>query len=360
MKASIARLDVSRPSVASSASPSSASQADAFIAPADSGASQLAGFSIPDGFEAHQKRSRSFEEARRNHVQLNGLMAKVRKPLPLMTQRMARAGLRAGSAGANRGDYAYRDLFRPVDGKLYEMQVHPVKNLLEWNFTNLHADQAWLPCFDAPWGFAGTRQLPYGQPWQTPAMQHAADNQDSQSQFPAPYAGVSSSLQPASGFQYAALQYSPFRQGQFQYPPTDAASAAHRSLPRSATGAARRRLARPLDPADGDDTPFMQPQSMAVRRNAAQWQEAVGQLQDAGMTAADMKEWINDFHDCRRYPCAENHALFKEKYGGLFEGDIGDEKLRPAFDALRRAFGSALAPSRSATGPSPMMQAIPA
>lgn len=78
------------------------------------------------------------------------------------------------------------------------------------------------------------------------------------------------------------------------------------------------------------------------------------------MTAGDMKEWINDFHDCRRYPCAENHALFNEKYGSLFEGDIGDENLRPAFDGLRRAFGHALAPGGSAAESMPVAHVLPA
>lgn len=345
MKVSNVRQNRSMVSMTSPASSSAAQQVDASSPSTYDGAPQLTGFTGASDFEAERKRSRSFEEARRNHVQLNGLMAKVRKPLPQMTQRMARAGLRAGSAGTMRGEYAYRNMFAPVDGKLYEIHVHPVKNLLEWNFTNLDSDHALLPYADAPWGFANKRMLAYGQPWQTPYIQHPADGHAGQSQLP------------AAGFQYAALQYSPFRQGQFQYP-TDS-TPAHRLLQRNAVGAGRRRGLRHADPAAADDTPVAQPHAMAERRNAGQWRDVVSALQDAGMTAGDMKEWINDFHDCRRYPCAENHTLFNEKYGSLFDGDIGDESLRPAFDGLRRAFGSALAPSQTASSPVPMAHVVP-
>ena len=173
MKAANVPQNLSTMSTASHAA-SSSEQVDLSLPVNDASTSQLSGFGV-SSFETDRRRSRSFEEARKNHVQLNGLMAKVRKPLPRMTQRMARAGLRAGSAGVRRGEYAYRNLFVPIDGKLYEMQVHPVKNLLEWNFTNLDSDHAWLPHSDAPWGFVGKCLPVDGQPWPTPPMQHRVD-----------------------------------------------------------------------------------------------------------------------------------------------------------------------------------------
>ena len=357
MKSAIVRPDLSIAPVESSAFPPSAAKVDVSYDAGQANPSQLAGFNGASGFEADRKRSHSFEEARRNHVQLNGLMARVRKPLPRMTERMARAGLRAGSAGSMRGDYAYRGIFKPIDGKDYEMQVHPVKNLLEWNFTNLQADLPMQPYLYGSRGFAGKHPLMYGQPWQTLPPGQTADSHNGQPQSHV-LPGAYPAMQAASGFQYAALRYSPFRQGQFQYPSFDHAHPGQQSLQRNASRSIRRRTVAQFDPATEDDTAFPEPHAMAMRRNAGQWQEVVGQLQDAGMTAADMREWINDFHDCRRYPCTENHTQFNEKYGGLFGGDIGEEKLRAAFDGLRRALGAALAPGKADSVPLPVAHVI--
>ncbi|MBC7513572.1 MAG: hypothetical protein H7234_03950 [Herminiimonas sp.] len=358
MKTTIARPDLSIAPVESPASTPSAGQVDLSYNAGQAGGSQLAGFNGANGFDADRRRGHSFEEARRNHVQLNGLMARVRKPLPRMTERMARAGLRAGSAGTMRGDYAYRGIFKPTDGKDYEMQVHPVKNLLEWNFTNLHADLFMQPYLYGSREFSGNHALMYGQPWQPLLPGQAAAGHDGHPQLHV-LPGAAPAMQAASGFQYAALRFSPFRQGQFQYPAFDHTHPGHQAPQRSGSRAIRRRTTAQFDPAADDDSLIAEPHAMSMRRNAGQWGEVVGQLHDAGMTAADMREWINDFHDCRRYPCAENHAQFNEKYGGLFNGDIGDEKLRAAFDGLRRAFGAALAPGKADPVPLPMIHVIP-
>ena len=345
MKIANVQSDASIAPVASSASTPSA-VVDVSSDAGHAGALQSGSFNSASGFEAEQRQRHTFEEARRNHLQLSGLMAKVRKPMPRMTQRMARAGLRAGGTGSMRGEYAYRNIFHPVDGRHYEMMVHPVKNLLEWNFSNVYADPAMQAYLYGSQGLANKRALLYGQPWQTPSTQQAG------------IPGTHPSMQPGSGFQFAAQQFSPFRQGQFQYPPLEHAMHMHHAPQRNPFRAIRRRPAVSVDHAAEEDTPFMEPHPMSSRRNAEQWRDVVSESQSAGMTAAEIREWINDFHDCRRYPCVENHAKFNEKYGGLFDGDIGDEKLRPAFDALRRAFGAALAPGHADSSLSPNAHAL--
>ena len=359
MTAAITRIGPTISPVAAASSMESTSHVSGIDGASQAGLSQSSGGNGTSGFETEHKRIRSFEEARRNHAQLNGLMTRVRKPLPSLARRMARAGLRAGSAGSMRGEYAYRNIFRPVDGRHYDMLVHPITNLLEWNFANLHADLPMQPYFYGSRGSAGRHAQLYGQPWQMPAHPQGATGHAALSWSHAVTAGATSGMQADAGFQFGALQYSPFRQGQFRYSQGDFPRLSQRPQQRNGLRMTRRPAALANDPAMEDDLPLAQSPAMSVRRSATQWREAVAQLQEGGMSAADMREWINDFHDCRRYPCVENHARFNEKYAGLFDGDIGDESLQAAFDGLRRAFGAALAPGQADAEPVPKPHARP-
>ena len=351
MKTTNARPNLTISAIAAFNPNASAVQLDGIHDSLQPGMVQSSGYNGASGFETEQRRSHSFEEARRNHPQLNGLMARIRKTLPWLSQRVARAGLRAGSAGSMRGEYAHRSIFRPVDGEHYEMLVHPIKNVLEWNFANLNSDLPMQPYFYAPRGSAGRQAQLYGQPWHTPWGPHAATGLNGQPWSHAGLAGANPAMQPGSGFQFAALQFSPFRQGQFQHSQADAARPWQRSPQRNGLRNSRRLQNATNDLEVEDDLAQAPPPAMSTRRDANQWREAVGQLQEGGMSAADMREWINDFHDCRRYPSAENHAHFNEKYATLFEGDVGAKSLHAAFDGLRRAFGAALAPGGSDAEP---------
>lgn len=160
----------------------------------------------------------SFEQARRKHLQLNGLMAKVRKPVPRMTQRMARGGLRTGSPGSLQGDYAYSDHFETTDGKDYEMLVHPPRNMLEWKFTNLNSDPPMVPHANAAWGFGIGQARSNNSSWQMHPALHGPNPLDSQPQWGAPQPGGQQSRQSVSDLHNIPPQYSRFWEGQFRYP----------------------------------------------------------------------------------------------------------------------------------------------
>ena len=364
MKTTNARPNLTIPAIAASGPSNSVESLDGIHEAVQPGLVQSAGnngTSGTSGFETEHRRSHSFEEARRNHAQLNGLMARIRKPLTRLSQRIGRAGLRAGSAGSVRGEYAYRNISKPVDGNHQEMLVRPVTNVLEWNFANLNSDLPMQPYFYAPRGSAGRQAQLYGQPWHTSQAQqspHAATGLNGQPWSHTGLAGAGPAMLPGSGFQFGALQFSPFRQGQFQYPHADAARPWQRPQ-RSVLRNNRRLSAATNNPTDENDLPLAPPPAMSTRRDSTQWREAVEHLHEDGMSAADMREWINDFHDCRRYPSTENHARFNEKYAALFEGDIGEDSLRAAFDGLRRAFGAALAPGHSEAEPLPLSARSP-
>ena len=358
MKTTNARPNLTVSAIAASGPNASVESPDGIQEAVQPGLVQSAGYNGTSGFETEHRRSHSFEEARRNHAQLNGLMARIRKPLSRLSQRVGRAGLRAGSAGSVRGEYAYRNISKPVDGDHHEMLVRPVTNVLEWNFANLNSDLPMQPYFYAPRGSAGRQTQLYGQPWHTPQAQQAATGLNGQPWSHIGLAGAGPAMLPGSGFQFGALQFSPFRQGQFQYPHADAARPWQRPQ-RSVLRNNRRLSAATNNPTDENDLPLAPPPAMSTRRDSTQWREAVEHLHEDGMSAADMREWINDFHDCRRYPSAENHARFNEKYAALFEGDIGEDALRAAFDGLRRAFGAALAPGHGGAEPLPLSTTAP-
>lgn len=160
----------------------------------------------------------SFEQARRNHLQLNGLMAKVRKPASRMTQRMARGGLRAASPGSLQEDYASSDHFEATDGKDYEMLVHPPRNMLEWNFTNLNSDPPMVPHANAAWGFGNGQARLNSSAWKMHPTLHGPDHLDSQPQWGAAKPGGHLTRQSVSGLHNVPPQYSRFWKGQFRYP----------------------------------------------------------------------------------------------------------------------------------------------